>query len=703
MSDTHPIGGIDLPDDLKSLDEELSSIRYEERASFQPELRAELARVWAEEGRRRPKSAVRQHLAAAILAGLLLGSAAVPSARASFVRLLEVLSEEPAEVVVPPQPISTPAAPVFVEEVAPVVIPAHEPMEIAFEPEPEAVMEEVPMIVREPTVVRPQMVDRVRAEQLLQSVYPTYLQRRGVGGTVLLRLWIDEAGEPSLPNLTRSSGVSDLDRAALAVAPSFSFLPALQDGRRTATWIQFPVVFAPDSVNIDRFPRTVDDPYALPHVPVGEAWEQDTPLDLAELPPVGAVLPEEVEQRDVAEQSLEAALADAADVGPLDAVLSGTVPDGIALSRWRETVGGALEAAIDEGRETPASLMALGRLRLRQGLRTEARGHFERGLHIAVLEPDAVSPWVVAELHYERGTLVRDGWFSADNVGRVRSGSFDPEACPAARSSGATQTETGYASSEQLVAWNYLCPDEMTTVFDQGFRTIGPEISGDLTLMMASYRAAIEAYPGHVGANTDLLLTLAADHRWDGVLAGARRFTRASAGHPNGLLLTGLALHRLGRTQDAAEHFEAALERLSPTDADALRDIGFLLDASGQTWYRRLPADAKRAWEEDYWSARSRALLVTANEREVEHLARAAYAQLRFGTVFGDVGEVWVRFGGPDAIHIVDGGSGKLTEFWDYGSGPDITFVRWVTSERTDLTPEGRAYVDDLGTIFPPQ
>ena len=145
------------------------------------------------------------------------------------------------------------------------------------------------------------------------------------------------------------------------------------------------------------------------------------------------------------------------------------------------------------------------------------------------------------------------------------------------------------------------------------------------------------------------------------------------------------------------------MERLSPTDADALRDIGFLLDASGQTWYRRLPADAKRAWEEDYWSARSRALLASANEREVEHLARAAYAQLRFGTVFGDVGEVWVRFGGPDAIHIVDGGSGKLTEFWDYGSGPDITFVRWVTSERTDLTPEGRAYVDDLGTIFPPQ
>ena len=84
-------------------------------------------------------------------------------------------------------------------------------------------------------------------------------------------------------------------------------------------------------------------------------------------------------------------------------------------------------------------------------------------------------------------------------------------------------------------------------------------------------------------------------------------------------------------------------------------------------------------------------------------MARSTYALLRFGSVTSDPGEVWVRFGGPNTVHVVDEGSGQLTEFWDYGSAPDITFVRWVASRTMDLTREGRAYVDDLGKIFPPQ
>jgi len=91
------------------------------------------------------------------------------------------------------------------------------------------------------------------------------------------------------------------------------------------------------------------------------------------------------------------------------------------------------------------------------------------------------------------------------------------------------------------------------------------------------------------------------------------------------------------------------------------------------------------------------------NEWWVEHTVCATIADLYYGGVFGDAGEVWVRFGGYKNIHIIDDGGGRLTEFWNYGSGPDITFVRRVSSERTDLTPEGRAYVDDLGKIFPPQ
>jgi GWxTD domain-containing protein len=304
-------------------------------------------------------------------------------------------------------------------------------------------------------------------------------------------------------------------------------------------------------------------------------------------------------------------------------------------------------------------------------------------------------------LHYERGSLVRDSWLSSEGVGRVSAASFRTQQCAQARSTGGA--ETGFASVERLIAWNYLCPRQLANVFATGFQARNSGSAGDLTLMMASYRAAIEAWPAHVGANTDLLVTLAAEGRWDDVLSGARRFTRVSNGHPNGLLLAGIALHELGRPQEAADHFRLAIQRLPEAEAAELTDIVYLLDTVDRRRYRGLTASGRTAWEDDFWASRDPAPETAVNEGWVEHVSRTAFAHLRFGSAFGDAGEVWVRFGGPTTIHIVDEGSGRLTEFWDYGSGPDITFVRWVSAKRTDLTPEGRAYVDDLGTIFPPQ
>ena len=99
MSET-PFDDMGLPDDLRALDEELLSLRYEERPSFGPELRAELAEQWATQDRRRP-SALRRHFVAATIVGLLVGGAAVPSARASLIRLIGGLDSTPIEVEAP--------------------------------------------------------------------------------------------------------------------------------------------------------------------------------------------------------------------------------------------------------------------------------------------------------------------------------------------------------------------------------------------------------------------------------------------------------------------------------------------------------------------------------------------------------------------------------------------------------------------------
>jgi TonB family protein len=692
--------GAELPDDLRALDEELSALRYEERPSFHPELRAELARVWAEQEQHRP-SPVRRYLAAAVVAAILVGGAAVPSARASLVRFLggtvEASDQAPATTLTPAlaeaSEIRDEGEPV---EVAPLAVEA-----VSVE---DVLTGAPPTIVGEPVIIAPEMLDRVQTEDVLQAAYPMYLQRRGVGGTVWLQLWVDETGVPGAVEVSRSSGVSELDGVAVRTSPRFRFAPALQDGRPTGTWIEFPVLFEPDPDRVERILKPVVDPLSLPRVDRDEWWQLQDPLDLESLPARGEIGVADARSRAEASEGLAEALSQPElvdEYGPAESILSGAVPGGVPPTEWRAAVGAAFGEAIEQGAQNPAAMLALGRIRISQGLRAEARALFEEGLRIAIRDREQVGGWVVAELHYERGSLVRDLWLGSHGVGRVQSQAFTAGSCTSARSSG--HADYGFASVDRLIAWNYLCPGEMKGVFDRGFEEENGGGAADLTLMMASFRAAVEAYPGHVEANTDLLVTLAQEERWEDLLAGARRFTRASDGHPNGLLLAAIALHRLDRSAEAAEHFHVALERMAEPDADRLSAVGVLLDGAEAAEYARLSPAERRTWETSYWAVRDRAPSTVVNERWVEHLARTSYARLRFGSVFGDAAEVWVRFGRPNHVNVVDDGTGRLTEFWDYGSGPDITFVRWVSAKRTDLTPEGRAYVDDLGKIFPPQ
>lgn len=706
MTDATQGDDFEMPDDVRAIHEELLSIRYEERPSFGPELRAELAQAWKDGPVRRPV-AVRRHVAAAALAALLVGGASVPSARASLTRLIGQIGPEPVAIHVPPIQVVRPAAAAAPEEES-------EPEPIAEAP-PVAMVsipierEVAPVIDPGPVLIAPEMIDRERSRRLLQDAYPRHLQRQAVGGVVWVRLWVDDRGMAGQPSVLHSSGVDLLDRVAVRVAPDFMFQPALEDGNPVGRWIEFPVLFEPDSAFVDGPLPPVTDPLSLPIVPRVDLWQLRDPLSVGELPARTAISGHEPAARGRAAGALAEALGDdrerLAAHGPAGAILAAEPPVGSDPIGWRAVVGDALARSIEEDRHNPAVMLALGRIRARQGLRTEARRLFEGGLRLALQQADGgieVSGWVVAELHYERSAILRASWLATRDIGRVHADAFPSGTCRQASSTGGA--ETGYASSDRLVAWNYLCPTELAGVFERGFEPSSGGSEQDLTLMMASLRAAAEAFPAHVGANTDLLLTLVDAGRWDDVLAGAQRFTRVSGGHPNGLLLAGLALHRLDRTDEAEPLFRAALARMDQPQADQLSYVGYLLEEGPErAWYRRAASDERRRWEEDFWAGRDDRPGTAVNERWVEHLARTTHAAFRFGSVFGDAPEVWVRFGGPTTIQVVEDGSGRLTEFWDYGRGPDITFVRWKSSKRTDLTPEGRAYVDDLGNISPPQ
>jgi TonB family protein len=76
--------------------------------------------------------------------------------------------------------------------------------------------------------------------------YPDSLQNDGIGKvTVSLKVQIDAAGKIMYATISQSSGVMELDQAALSAARRSLYLPAVKDCRRVSGWFDFSVTFDP--------------------------------------------------------------------------------------------------------------------------------------------------------------------------------------------------------------------------------------------------------------------------------------------------------------------------------------------------------------------------------------------------------------------------------------------------------------------------
>jgi TonB family protein len=75
--------------------------------------------------------------------------------------------------------------------------------------------------------------------------YPPALLAQGIEGRVLLRLYVDSAGNviPDSTRIAESSGYPALDSAALVGAPEMRFAPALHQGQAIAAPFLQPVQF----------------------------------------------------------------------------------------------------------------------------------------------------------------------------------------------------------------------------------------------------------------------------------------------------------------------------------------------------------------------------------------------------------------------------------------------------------------------------
>lgn len=156
----------------------------------------------------------------------------------------------PPEVEIPPPPerIARPATPrvasVELEEditIAPTTFEANPADRLGPPPAVGSTADDRPEFI--PYDVAPKLRNRPEVLTLLERRYPRSLKDAGIGGTVLLWLYVDERGRVQETRVAETSGYAALDRAAQEVATEMEFTPAQNRDRVTPVWLSQPIDF----------------------------------------------------------------------------------------------------------------------------------------------------------------------------------------------------------------------------------------------------------------------------------------------------------------------------------------------------------------------------------------------------------------------------------------------------------------------------
>jgi TonB family protein len=91
----------------------------------------------------------------------------------------------------------------------------------------------------------PRAVNDREIVRMLRDRYPAGLREAGLGGTATVWLFVDREGQVTKVRMQESSGRRALDRAAMSVASSMEFEPALRDGAPVGVWVSRRITFAP--------------------------------------------------------------------------------------------------------------------------------------------------------------------------------------------------------------------------------------------------------------------------------------------------------------------------------------------------------------------------------------------------------------------------------------------------------------------------
>lgn len=91
--------------------------------------------------------------------------------------------------------------------------------------------------------VEPLLTNGREVERVLEQRYPSRLREAGIGGTVILHVFVDAEGVPTRSQVSESSGYPQLDAAAREVVDRMTFSPALNRDTPVGVWVRQGVTF----------------------------------------------------------------------------------------------------------------------------------------------------------------------------------------------------------------------------------------------------------------------------------------------------------------------------------------------------------------------------------------------------------------------------------------------------------------------------
>lgn len=247
--------------DVRSLDRDLRQIAIEERCSYGAELRAQLIEEHARlEGDRRSRSwSVSAVGIAAMLLLTLAGSLAFPRTRGAVLGVFQ----SPVVVETARSGIVRPRSADPVEPAMPVTAAMDEtPSTVTRPVTAEAAEIPVPSPLLPGTV--PELLDRSEARMIVAQEYPAVLQQKGIGGRVRILMWVGPEGTTEFPQIEHTSGLRELDLAALRATQALRFVPATRLGEAVGTWVSFSIRFQPGGTDLVQ----PDPEYATFHIPL---------------------------------------------------------------------------------------------------------------------------------------------------------------------------------------------------------------------------------------------------------------------------------------------------------------------------------------------------------------------------------------------------------------------------------------------------